>query len=71
MITLDAYADLEELLDLMHELIVEQGLTDEQAFVAACAELPALLELAPDARFVPARFVLFDDDGRPQRVGAW
>lgn len=71
MITLNTYADLEELLDLMHELTSEHSLTDEAAFVAACAEMPALLELRPDARYAPARVVLFDDEGLPARLGAW
>jgi len=71
MITLNTWADLAELLDLIHELTIEHGLTDETAFVAACAELPALLDLTPDARYAPARVVLFDDDGRPARLGAW
>jgi hypothetical protein len=65
MITLDCYADFSELCDLIHEMTTEGGLTDEQAFVAACQELPALLELPADARFVPARVVLFDEGGRP------
>lgn len=60
MITLNTYADFEELLDLIHEMTTEHGLTDDQAFVAACAELPVLLELPPDARYRPARVVLFD-----------
>lgn len=68
MITLNTFIDFAELCDLIHELTIEQGLTDEQAFVAACAELPALLELPPDARFVPARFVLFDASGQPTRA---
>jgi hypothetical protein len=71
MITLNTYADFEELLDLIHELTIEQGLTDEAAFVAACAELPALLELPASTRYAPARVVLFDDDGLPARLGAW
>ena len=71
MITLNTYADFEELLDLIHELTSEHGLTDEAAFVAACAELPALLELPVSTRYAPARVVLFDDDGRPARLGAW
>jgi hypothetical protein len=71
MITLNTYADFEELLDLMHELTIEQGLTDEQAFVAACAELPALLELPASTRYAPARVVLFDDDGLPARLAVW
>ena len=68
MITLETYAQFEELLDLMQELTVDAGLTDEAAFLAACAELPALLELTPDARYTPARVVLFDERGMPVRM---
>lgn len=67
MITLNTWADFCELADLIHELTIEDGLTDEQAFVAACAELPALLELPADARYVPCKIVLFDEAGRPGR----
>lgn len=69
MITLETWADLAELLDLMHELIAE-GMTDEGAFVAACAEMPALLELGSDARYRPARVVFFDASGQPGPVFA-
>ena len=67
MITLTTYADFEEFLDLVHELIAEDGLTDEEAFISACHEMPALLELDPASTYVPARVVLFDEAGRPGR----
>jgi len=67
MITLESYAAFEELCDLIHELTVDAGMTDEAAFIAACAELPALLELDPASTYVPARVVLFDEAGRPGR----
>jgi len=60
MITLNTWADFAELCDLIHEMTTEHGLTDDQAFVAACAELPVLLELPPDARYRPARVVVWD-----------
>lgn len=66
MITLTSWAELSELLDLMHELMtLDETLDDERAFAAACAEMPALLDLTPDARYAPARVVLFDEQGRP------
>lgn len=67
MITLQTYADFEELLDLMHELIELDGLDDAAAFQAACAEMPALLDLTPDARYEPCKVVLFDEAGMPTR----
>jgi hypothetical protein len=60
MITLTTWADFAELADLIYEMTTEHGLTDDQAFVAACAELPVLLDLPPDARYRPARVVMFD-----------
>lgn len=70
MITLETWADLAELLDLMHELMAEGGMSDDEAFRAACAELPALLELGKDARYRPARIVFFDTSGQPGPVFA-
>jgi hypothetical protein len=67
MITLNTYADFEELLDLIHEMTTEHGLTDDQAFVAACAELPVLLELDLDSRYMASRIILFDEAGYPAR----
>jgi len=67
MITLNSWSDLAELLDLMYEVQAAEGLDDAAAFVAACAEMPILLELTPDARYAPARVVLFDEAGMPAR----
>jgi hypothetical protein len=67
MITLSTYADFQELCDLIYELQEVEHLDDDAAFVAACAELPALLDLDLDARFAAARVVLFDERGYPAR----
>ena len=67
MITLTSWGDLAELLDLIYELQAVEHLDDDAAFVAACAELPALLDLTPDTRYEAARVVLFDERGLPAR----
>lgn len=59
MITLTTWSDLAELLDLIYEL-TEEGMSDDEAFVAACAELPVLLDLDTEARYVPSRVVMFE-----------
>ena len=67
MITLTSWADLSELLDLMHEMIEVDGLDDNAAFKLACDEMAVFLELGPDARYAPCKFVAFDEAGRPGR----
>jgi hypothetical protein len=42
-------------------------MTDDQAFIAACAEMPALLEMDLDSRYVASRIILFDEAGMPAR----
>jgi hypothetical protein len=67
MITLQTYADFQELCDLIYEVQASEGLDDAAAFQAACAEMPALLEMDVDSRYVASRFILFDDAGMPAR----
>ena len=71
MITLNTWADLSELLDLIYEVQQAEGLDDTAAFIAACAEMPALLEMDPATAYAPARVVLFDEAGMPVPAVSW
>lgn len=69
MISIQTAAQGDELVALAREIAHDAGLDMRAAFALACQELPALLaEAQADARFVPARVVMFDAAGQPCRV---